>query len=291
MEGRSMHPTQEELRGFVDQKLTDPDRQKEIADHVESCEFCSELCDNYRQLTQPPEFSQQEPLPEKLQRLGDKLYDNALRSSVIDLRPLTAPGTTPSGSLLVADGSADGRSRVHNIATLCSENPELVLRVMRAPEEGGDYLQLLAEDPSLAAHVMVQVPELGKEFVTDANGRADVDLGRADNLEQLKWQIKMPEAVFSLEPLEYDPDKVEYAEEIVLETDRHDRVEIRFEGKTEGKQLAIKVVELDGRSDFGPVKIAITQENRSDILSAQAGVSIEFGPIDSDTTINIRLYQ
>jgi len=286
-----MHPTQEELRGFVGQKLTDPDRQKEIADHVESCEFCSELCDNYRQLTQPPEFSRQEPLPEKLQRLGDRLYDDALRSSVIDLRPLTAPGTAPSGSLLVADGSADSRSRVHNIATLCSENPELVLRVMRDPEEGGDYLQLLAEDPSLAAHVMVQVPELGKEFVTDANGRADVDLGRAENLEQLKWQIKMPEAVFSLEPLEYDPDKVEYAGEIVLETDRHDRVEIRFEGRTEGKQLAIKVVELDGRSDFGPIKIAITQKNRSDILSAQAGVPIDFVPIDSDTTINIRLYQ
>jgi len=286
-----MHPTREELRQFADQNLADTGRQNEIADHVEACEFCSEFCQDYLSLTEDLASPPDKPLPEKLRQLADNLFDDALRSTIIDLKPLTTGTAETPASYLAADGEPHRRSGVHSVATFCSENPEVVLRVMRDPQKGNDYLQLLAEDSRLAAHVMVQVPELGKEIITDAEGRAAVDLEPTENLEQLKWQLKMPEAVFSLEPLQYDPEKVEYAEEVVLETDRHDRVEVRFEGKTEGKLLAIRVVALDGRADFGSARISVSQENKSRLLTVAPGQAVEFGPIDSDTTINIRLYQ
>ncbi len=286
-----MHPTREELLQFANQELTDPTRQKEIADHVKACEFCSEFCENYRQLMEPPEPLADEPLPEKLRKLADELHEAALRSATIDLKPLTGRVAAPEVSYLAADSAPEEQPGVRNIATLCSEFPEVVLRVMRDSREDRDYLQLLARDPRLAAHVMVRVPQLNREFVTDADGRAEIDLQRAENLEALKWQIKMPDAVFALEPLKYDPDKIEYAKEITLETDRHDRVNVRFEGKTEGKQLSIKVIELGGKTDFGPVRVSITQESQSGLLSAEPGKPVRFGPIDSDTTMNMRLYQ
>ena len=286
-----MHPEKSELRAFLDQELADPRRAEEVKAHIEVCEFCSEFCADYRQLTESLEHPENDQLPDKLQQLAGRLYDDALRDSLIDLKPLISGGGERSVSYLAADGSSDDRSGVRNLATLCSENPEVVLRVMRDPDRGGDYLQLLAEDDRLAAHVMVQLPELDREFITDAEGRADLDLTEVGDLEQLKWQIKMPDAVFELEPLKYDPDKTEYAEEITLETDRHDLIEIRFEGKTEGKQLSIRVVELDGRADYEQTKVAVTQQDGPAIQTIAPGQSIAFGPIDSDTTINIRLYQ
>lgn len=162
---------------------------------------------------------------------------------------------------------------------------------MQAPEKGNEYLQLLSEDDRFSKHVMVQVPELNREFITDADGRAGIDLETTKGLDKLKWQIKLPEAVFTLEPLTYDPEKVEYAEEISLETERHDVIKVRFEGKTEGKQLSIRVTELDGRTDFGPLKIAVTQNHRSELITAGPGVPVKVGLINANTTINIRIYQ
>jgi hypothetical protein len=205
------------------------------------------------------------------------------------LRPLRSEA--PAVSFLAADGRAEREPTVKRIATLFSEDPEVVVQIMRNSARGSDYLQVQAEDSRHLAHVLVQIPEIGREFVTDVNGRSEIDLGSVENPDKLKWQIKMPEAVFALEPLAYDPDKVEYTREIQLQTDRHDRIEIRFEGRTEGKHLSIRVVELDGRADFGPVRVVVTQNTRVDSVSAVAGVPVEIGPIDPESVISIRLYQ
>lgn len=295
-----MHPSRQELQAFLEKKLTAPTapaepanqtRLREIQSHIEDCDFCAEFCDNYQQLTEPLDVTGDDQLPEKISQLADKLHRAALLGATIELKPLannTAAGTTIT---LAADGHDDASPASSGFFTLCSEDPEILLRVMCDPDRGGDYLQLLAEDERLTAHVMVRLPELDREFVTNADGRADLDLTNAGDLARLKWQLKMPDAVFELEPLKYDPDKTEYAKEIRLETDRHDLIEIRFEGKTEGKQLSIKVVELDGNAAYEPVQIAVTQQDSPTIQTIAPGRSIAFGPIDSHTTINIRLYQ
>jgi len=291
MEGRNMHPEQKELTAYLNKEIDDQARITEIKAHVETCEFCSDFCAGYRQLTEPSVDKSDIALPERLRGLAGRLLENALANSVIDLKPLVADRDKSFALYLAADGAKSKNGAIRNLATLCSEDPEVVLRVMRDPDQGGDYLQLLAEDECLAAHVMVRLPELDREFITDAEGRAELDLTDTGDLEQLKWQIKMPDAVFELEPLKYDPDKTEYAQEVTLETDRHDLIEIRFEGKTEGKQLSIKVVELDGHADYKPTKVAVTQQDGQIIQTIAPGQSIDFGPIDSNTTINIRLYQ
>jgi len=286
-----MHPKREELQAFLEKKLVDRTRLREIQSHIEGCEFCEEFCDSYRQLTDPLDVRLVDQLPEKLQQLAESLSRDSLRGSIIDLIPLASRALGYTTSTLAADGRDDASPTSANFFTLCSEDPEILLRIMRDPDRGGDYLQLLTADEQLAAHVMVRLPDLNREFVTDAEGHADLDLTDAGDLEQLKWQIKIPDAVFELKPLKYDPNNTEYVEEVTLETDRHDLIEIRFEGKTEGKQLSIKVVKLDGRPDYEPIQVTVTQQDNQRIQTITPGRAIDFGPIDSNTTINIRLYQ
>ncbi|GAG32294.1 unnamed protein product, partial [marine sediment metagenome] len=233
-----------------------------IAEHLESCQFCREYCENCRQYQQCIVDSASDKIPERAVLLADRLFAAASRGQIIHLSSLTTTHTSAS-VLLAADGERKPGSKIRNLATLYSETPEVVLRVMRDFDHGYDYVQLIADDPNLTSHVMVQIPRSDQEFITDADGKAVIDKDIEDGFETSNWQIKMPDAVFSLEPLTYDPDRVEYAKEMTLETNQHDRIEVRFEGKTEGKQISIRIIELQGQTDFDTVRVSVTQDNLS----------------------------
>jgi len=232
----------------------------------------------------------EEAIPTKALQLADRLYKDALAGKIISLEPLLSEVSAPPLHL-AADGDKEFTPHVQNLTTLCSESPEIILRVMRDLDKGQDYLQLISDNPALSARVMVQIPELKREFITDDNGQATLESGLPDAPEKLTWQIKMPEAVFSLEPLVYDPDKTEYAEDIILETQRKDKIKVTFEGKTEGKQISIRILELDGRTDFGRVKVSVSQQNVSVFKDVERNERLSFDLIDANDKINIRLFQ
>jgi len=285
-----VHPSAKELRQFVEDKL-DKSSAERIREHLGECEFCREFCDSYQLFLDSMDKASGEELPTSALELADQLYHEALQGKIVRLTPLTEgdiKGATPP---LAADGEKEFAPHVQNLTTLCSESPEIILRVMRDLDKGQDYLQLISDNPALSARVMVQIPELKREFITDDNGQASLESGLPDAPEKLTWQIKMPEAVFSLEPLVYDPDKTEYAEDIILETERKDKIKVTFEGKTEGKQISIRILELDGRTDFGRVKVSISQQNVSEFRVVWRNELLSFDLIDANDKINIRLFQ
>lgn len=284
-----MHPSQKELELFVDNGLADSSKTAEISAHVEECEFCREFCENYRLYKVSIEDAAQEEIPLKALNLGGRLLTQAMSGRIIDLRPLGEQNWEKL--YMAADGEPDHKPGIINLGTLYSEDPELVLRVMRDSEKGYDYLQLIADDPLIASHVMVRIPEIEKEFLTDDNGRAILDETLAENIAQMKWQIKMPDAVFSLQPLVYDPEAVEYKKEMILETEKKDKIVISFEGKTEGKQITVRIQQLEGKSDFGQVIVSISQQGVSEMVRVTPDKAVSFGIVGPGSEIKIRLFQ
>lgn len=284
-----MHPSAKELRRFLENRLDEPSAGR-IREHLQQCEFCRGFCENQRLFLDSVSRAAEEAIPTKALQLADRLYKDALAGKIISLEPLLSEVSAPPLHL-AADGDKEFTPHVQNLTTLCSESPEIILRVMRDLDKGQDYLQLISDNPALSARVMVQIPELKREFITDDNGQATLESGLPDAPEKLTWQIKMPEAVFSLEPLVYDPDKTEYAEDIILETQRKDKIKVTFEGKTEGKQISIRILELDGRTDFGRVKVSVSQQNVSVFKDVERNERLSFDLIDANDKINIRLFQ
>jgi hypothetical protein len=110
------------------------------------------------------------------------------------------------------------------------------------------------------------------------------------NYSDLKWQIKLPQAVFELEPVRHDPDKVEYSRTMVLESESGDAVEVTLTGHMEGKQVALRVLQLDGKPDFGPLKAIVSQNSDTvaqDVSDAKQAV---FAIKDFSKPIHIRLF-
>lgn len=285
-----MHPAPIELKQYVEGSLPVSERPR-VHQHLAKCELCREAVDNYRQLLEAERIAENEPLPSRASSVIDHLFAAAsTRENVINLRllPVDRPKT---GWRIAADGPEQPPLQLENLATFFSDQPELVLRVMRNRNENRDYLQLVADSPSQVAHQMVRLPELGLEFVTDANGEAGLQGVDLQQVQALKWQIKMPDAVFALESLDYDPDRTEYEKQFTLETEQNDRIRVTFEGKTEGRLLRIEILELGGRTEWDNVRVSVNQASRSDIKSTSANRPVTFTLTDPATGIDIRLFE
>ena len=284
-----MHPSQKKLSQFVDGKLN-PQTAADIERHLEICEFCRDFANDYRLQNKLLAEVTTGTLPSKAMALAESLYNQAIAGRTIPITTLLERGGQ-SSMALAADGNKEFVPSVQNLVTLCSESPEIILRVMRDQRKHQDYLQLISDDPLMTANVLVQIPELNLQYVTDSDGKAELDKALDDSIDKLKWQIKLPDVVYDLEPLIYDPDKTEYAENIELKTDRDDRIRVTFEGKTEGKQISIEILALDGRKDFGDVIVAVTQKSQPRTVAARSKKPMTFNLADDDSTINIRLFQ
>jgi len=284
-----MHPVQDLLRRYCDRDL-EPAAAKQVEAHLRRCELCREFCEEYRALGEFVDQQAERPLPTEAQHAASRLYRAGFGGEVVVLRPFS--GEAEAAPIhLAADRPGESGPRFENLATFFSEQPEVVLRIMRDNERDQDYLQLVSEDTNLISQVLVEMPDLELSVITDEHGRGVFEKRFPDDARELPWQIKMPEAEFSLLPLQYDPNRVEYSEDIVLETVRKDRVAIRFEGQREGKQISIRILELNGRADFTPVSVAVSQGGKSLIGNLAQDDVLYFDMEGTESTIDIRLFR
>lgn len=284
-----MHPSKDKLRLFVEQDMKDSGDSDQIAGHVRQCEFCAEFCEEYRLYLESIEEFRGADLPVSAINSANSLLGSAVRGLTVAMHPLA--DDSESSLRLAADGKSDFEPEVVSIATHCSENPEAVLRIMRDNVRKVEYLHLISDDPALAGHVMIQAPEVGWEFVTDLEGRADIEQKADIDLSKLNWQIKMPDALFSLQPFVYDPDETTEIDTVELTTRDADRISVELHCKREGKQIVIRILELDGKTDFGDVRVFVSQGTESAELKASRDKMVAFELSDSDSEIDIRLFR
>jgi hypothetical protein len=64
-----------------------------------------------------------------------------------------------------------------------------------------------------------------------------------------------------------------------------------LEEKTEGKQIILQVLALDGKADFEPVRVAVTQSGTIRWADAGPQQPVTFNLTDPSQEIRIRLFQ
>jgi len=231
-----MHPTRVEIRSLLVGALEDSSIRSGVEAHLRECEFCAEIADEERQILVELEKPVAELSAPETTALGERLFAESLFGMVVSLKPLTSPELAPQARI-AADTSEANAPRIESLLTLFSEQPEFVLNVMRDNVAQKDYLQLSSDNPRNVSQVLVRVPQLDAELLTDSHGHADLPKQLTGAPTGLHWQVKFPTAVFDLEPIVYDPEKVEFSKEVELESDKQDRIRVTFQRKTEGTQV------------------------------------------------------
>lgn len=282
-----MHPPKEELEKHCD-KMLEGLQLAEIERHLSECEFCREYCEQYRHLAGDIAQSDDAEIDFYAQRITADIMAQLENGKIIPLFIISAPGiSTPRQ--MAADGLTSKKDFMHSLITLGSEDPEIVLRVMHDPKTNADFIQLIGENTDYISNIIVRIPEIGREFLTDINGRAAIDTPLTD-VDKLKWQIKLPSAVFELEKIEYDAEKVESSSRTVLTSDRHDKIEIVFERKMSGAQINIRVLEIEGRAAEGTIRAVVAQKDAFDSRLLKPNQAAVFDITDPKEAIKIRLF-
>ena len=142
-----MHPTDLELIRFA--RLTKSQRAPNdpVAVHLVGCDVCREefaLMEEW--LTDPN--TQNQGLSGRSAFEETVLHLLRRRASSVPLSLLEMPQNVAGGYVLAADGVAVSAAGLQHRATLYSEDPEVILRVMHDPKAGRDLLQLTADDPA-----------------------------------------------------------------------------------------------------------------------------------------------
>ncbi len=284
------HPARKLLEDLADNNLDANGGEMEIRAHLEVCEFCREYLEDYRAHSQAIAGLLAAPISGQIRGFLHRLARHDLRGLVINLTALPAVTVAPQ-KYLAADSPVPDRVDSLCIATLYSENPEVVLRMMRDQRDDSRYLQLIAENIDLTANVLVCAPEVGAEIATDSEGRATLPESTTENPANLQWQVRLPEASFELQPLVYAPDKIEYTRDTILESDRGDRIKVTLIAKTVGKQIEIELLQLDGREDFEKVRILLIEDRHLELQSLGSGQRVLFTLPGHTSNINLRIFQ
>lgn len=284
-----MHPSNDILKKLVELRLN-VDEERSARDHIQSCELCQEFCDYYHSLVDSIKQEVDAPLTADASRLANALYTGTYEGKLITLSPL-AKESGYQYHRIAADSSSDHPNHDFSLATLFSENPDIILRIMRDPQEEHDYLHLVSEDESLVSGVLVQLPDLDTEFLTDQSGHAIIGTEPPGDYSELRWQIRMPHAVFLLEPLVEERDSVEFSKEITLQSESEDEVEVRFEKKGNAKQLIIRIIKLAGEAEFEHLKVAVSQKRSASLENVTSHSVVVFNVSDPEEKIMIRLFK
>jgi len=285
-----MHPPKDKLKAFVEGKLERRSLDV-IKSHINSCPLCQEFCENYRLLVDSLEEADKIELPPKARKLADRLYQDAQAANIIPLTRFELNEPDSDKHILMAADSEElsGRS-LQCLATLYSDDPEIIMRVMRDLEHNQDYLHLISDKKEYASNVMVQLPELGKEFVTDEDGFIRFEEKLIGDYDKLKWQIKLPSAVFKLQPLMYDPEKVESTQDTIIENEKGDKIQISMMKKTEGLEIALRVLKFEGSDEFRAAKVIVSQNKENKMYNLKPSEKVIYKIVDSTDVINIRLF-
>lgn len=284
-----MHPDKNKLKSHVEEIL-DESSDIDIRRHLGVCEFCRKFCENYKTMLDSGEIAGLNSVPFDAWRLADRLYDNAIGTGSIPLLLFDSEADIGRPFLMAADGGESRETAIENLANLYSENPEIVMRIMRDKNQSKEFLQLISDDQTLVSNVMVQLPDLDKIYITDDEGIAEIESDTARECQKLKWQIRLSSTVFQLEPLTYDPEKIESFRETILENEKGDKIQVHLLKKTEGLEISFKVLEIEGNKEYRDLKAIVSQDKDSKIFDIIPAREFVYKIRDSKDRVKIRIF-
>ncbi len=292
-EAGKMHLTNDELATLAHAQARESESLRAIRAHLDGCEDCRVRFAEIEGWHIAVEGSMAEGFPRVAQSVADQIYRDAITASrVVLLSPMTMPQTHEPVHL-AADGQAETESvrPLEHRATMVSENPELVMRIMRDPASGEETLHLIGADPSVTRHVIIHVDDPPLDLVTDADGKALLTGTPMANPADARWEIRLPDATFALTRLEgmgIDPGG---EREVTLSSGPDNEMGITLTEGPDGLALRLRLLRVNGRNNIERARLVISQQDLGDriIVSALNQPCVVSG-LSAAQPIDIRIF-
>jgi len=281
-----VHPSDLDLLHYARLSKSQRDSNDAVAVHLAGCDVCREELALMEEWLADPN-TKTPGLPERSAFEETVLHLLRRRASYVPLSVLDMPHAVAGGYALAADGVAVPAAGLQHRATLYSEDPEVILRVMHDPATGRDLLQLTADDPLLTNHVYIHLSSSPVEILTDEQGRAELPEHTLVDPSVQSWRLQLPDASFMLRPLE-DP---KAASETVIELVGGDSVAVTFIPDSKGLSLRVRPLRIHGQESIERVRVVVCQSGgRWQAVDTRTPGECVAANLSSDSPIEIRLF-
>ncbi len=227
-------------------------------------------------------------LNKELERLRAIWNESAIPDS-IRLFPLppNADQESPTPLNLAAQGIRKAAS--HDAVTLVSEDQQVLLRIVRDTHTKETWLYVVADDPALYENVLVRLPSVDKEFVTDLQGRVNLGVVDWPEKELLAAEVRPPKATFMMSPFR----AIETGEAVELKSTGGDRIKMALTGEGRNYRLEIHIIELSKARIKASLKLAVRMAGTERLVQIQPVLSdkVCFGDLDVTEKLEVYLYQ
>ncbi|MEW5875442.1 MAG: hypothetical protein AB1752_09700 [Candidatus Zixiibacteriota bacterium] len=294
-----IHPSDEQLIRLAGALPGNRQAQSILEAHVKGCPRCQTRVAEFADWDTAAVASAAEGIPPRAMNFLDRLIPPIPpltptlpipRIRVIPLHPMT-PHTSREPVRLAADGQPAPLAGLQHRATLYSEDPELVLRVMHDPASTCDILHLLGSGEIRPDNVLLQIEEPSLEFVTDADGRVVIPGGQLPDPAGLKWHVRLPDAAFLLHPLTTDVAAGREGAETELETEDKSRIAVALSKTPDGLNLRVRLVRIEGHKNLERVRLVISQKNAAaHVIESTASDPTLVRGLSPEHWINIRIF-
>lgn len=288
-----MHPSEVELIIYADAAPAERERMAMVAAHLQDCRSCRERLERLAAWREGVADSVSHGLPAQAVSLANNVYRDALVAARIVPLVLMPFQQEEQAGRLAADGGPTpvAPTGLRHLATLYSEKPEIVLRVMRDAQTQEDTLHLLGKDPALVRNVLVHIVDPPMDFVTDQHGVVNLGRGRLDDPASLQWQVRLPDATFQLTPLEHPSAVSGASQEFELAAEGGNRVGVTVDRAAEGMILRLRMIAVGGRENPERVRLVVTQgQTERRIVETHGSEPCVVARLSAAAPIDIRIF-
>ncbi len=282
-----MHPSDLELLRYARTLAADRDQSASVGMHVKVCEQCRhELALMEGWLSQLSSVVAAVPVKRSpFEEVALGLLQS--RPTVIALTAFEMPDSPVVAHALAADGTAIATPGLQHRATLYSEDPEVILRLMHDPVNQTDIVQLTAGDPALTRHVYIRLGDPPREILTDERGMAQIDSTTVADPLSLAWRLQLPDASFVLKPLAREKQEGDR----VLDLPDGDQIAVTVLQDAAGISLRIRPLRIHGLEVVDHLRVVVCQSGgRWQVVDSHASGECVAADLLPDAPIEIRLF-
>ncbi|MFH1941846.1 MAG: hypothetical protein ABIL68_07050 [bacterium] len=258
-----------------------------IERHIGECAECLRYLNKLQAFYETTESIPHETVDRLTARILERI-ERASKVRSITLTPLPHPKRTESQYLLAAE--SESCSRYVNVESYANAKEDVVARLIRDNKSQEMTLYLIGRDQDRLKDCILEVQDVDKPLIPDAEGKIDLMDIPKEMLENKPLRLKSPLAVFDLEPVSDFKENILVKGEFLVENKEYDRIQIEVEEPEKKATYKIHILKLHDMPSVQKVDIVVSQKSMKPLVSkAYKGIAV-FENCDPEKIMNIRIY-
>ncbi len=263
----------------LEEKLGKKEVDSRFGEHLQKCVYCNERAAQLKTFYGEFKKISSEPVSLLEYRFIQDIAENFSRWIHIAY-PLSFKDTSQSSEgmpVVLAAASKDEKKLTpfNNLGVLTTKDGEILIRLIKTVKNGNITLHLISDHKQNYRNVLVTIPNVNGEFVSDDNGKVHLGNLSLPETTNLLVKVQTPCASFDLTPIDIWGTEEVAQTEIVLTNERNDSIKVEFVPSDLNYALKVHLLKIPSADENNHLRIMVTRGKQNPkIVETKKGLAV-----------------